>query len=152
MHFVIDLLIIVTVILISVRFYRTGILRTVIGVGKFIIAALLAAHLGETVALSAQVSVFVAYAAIFLVSLVLFSLIPFVFDRIKVPIFSRVDRAIGLILGIFTGVFVASLISSAIYSSLELVSSFGIAEDAMRAYGDSTVFKFMHRLDISRLV
>ena len=85
-------------------------------------------------------------------SLVLFSLIPFVFDRIRVPIFSRVDRAIGLILGIFTGVFVASLISSAIYSSLELVSSFGIAEDAMRAYGDSTVFKFMHRLDISRLV
>ena len=88
----------------------------------------------------------IQYIAVFLVSFIAIGFLIRVLRRIRIPIITQVDKMLGIALGLLLGFFYVSVISALTYGSLELLSAVGI--DHTSLYNDSTVFKFIHGINV----
>ena len=155
MSVLIDVIVIAVFLFPVLKYWHKGLIQAILGVGKFIAAIISAIMLGRPIALLVNnifelgwMSSILAYVAVFLVSLLVFSILCLSLKSIKIPIKSTVDKVLGLCLGILIGVLSATTVATVTHSVLEFISTVNGNYDVMNCYYDSYIFKFVNEIGI----
>jgi uncharacterized membrane protein required for colicin V production len=102
--------------------------------------------------LANTISAIIAYVAVFVVVFLILMLVFFLLEKIKLPLFTGIDKLLGLALGIVLGLLSASLISTAVYSLLEFLAAMNPDSEILNLYNESYVFKFIYNLKIFEFI
>ena len=167
MSIVIDLALVALIALCAVRHYKLGLFCSVLNVGKFIAAAVLAGILripfsalalrliygdrevsGVANALAGMIAYVVIFAAVIVVSGFVINKVA----KIEIPIITRFDKLLGLALGLVIGAALASLASTAIYTVMEFVANSIDKVEILNVYNDSLVFRFFGDVSLFEFV
>lgn len=167
MSVIVDLAIIAVIILCAVRHYKLGLFCSVLNVGKFFAAFILAGIIriplsalalrliyGEggagaiPTALVGMISYVIVFAAVIAVSGYMIKKL----SKIDIPILTRFDKLLGLVLGLVIGAALASLLSTAIFTVLEFIADSTNNTDIMKVYNDSFLFKFLGDVSLFEFV
>lgn len=167
MSVVIDLAIIAVIALCAVRHYKLGLFCSVLNVGKFFAAAILAGILriplsllalrliyGEAEAGAVQTAFagMIAYVAVFALVLVISGYIIKKLSRIEIPIITRFDKLLGLALGILIGSALCSLLATALFTVMEFISKVSGNSEILNVYYDSCVFRFLKDISLFEFI
>lgn len=140
-----------------IKNWHGGFMRAVLGMGRLIISFLAALGLGSV---SAELWVsdtdgiavpIIGFIIVFVVTFIAITVVMFLVSKIKLPVITKADKLLGLLLGIVLGAIYVSLISTTVYSVIELLDTLG-NETAMSVYTDSRVFRFVYDLKIFEFV
>ena len=99
-----------------------------------------------------SVSAIVAYLSVFVVFYVGATVAVILIKHIRIPIITKIDKCLGLVLGFVFGLLISSLISTAVYSFAELSAAVSGDGEIMKVYNDSIVFKFIYDLRIFEFI
>ena len=154
----IDVLLVAIFLLTLIRHTRLGLACSILSACRFFASLILAALLyypvasllhgaGAPEALSGILGFIAVFAAMMILSKLLIKLL----NKIKIPVVTRVDRFLGFLLGLLLGFIFMSLVSTSIYTLLELLSVSAEGQ-AMTAYYDSYVFKFVYELEMFEFI
>ena len=162
MNVLIDIILISVFIYFVIKYFKAGLLVTLLSIWKPFASLLLALMLGNTFSglifrfldngvslsewVSRIISLIIAYSFVFVVSYVMISIIISLIADVKMPVISQIDRSLGAVLGIFVGLALVSVISTGAFSVLSaLYGAFG-NDQIMAVYNDSIVFKNVYNL------
>ena len=104
----------------------------------------LSADSGANDILAGIIGFAVSFFAVFFLS----GLIIRMLSKIKIPIITKIDKLLGLVLGLIIGALSVSLIATAVYSVAEIVTLIDGGSEAMSVYNDSYFFKFVYDLKL----
>lgn len=167
MPIIIDVVFIALFVLSLVRHYRLGLACSVLSAGKFVFALLAAAVLRTPTAslilmfwdgssLSAQgesiVSGVLAFILVFVAVFILSGFIIRMLSKIKIPVITRIDKLLGLLLGAIIGILSVSALATVVYSVLEIITFIDPESVALTIYDDSYVFRFVYGLRIFEFI
>ncbi len=166
MSIVLDLVIVAILIVCAVRHYKLGLICSVFNAGKFILATILASVLTRPVgaiikptlgfeasdAVLGMLSSIISFIVIFIAVIIASSVAIFFISKIKIPIITKFDKLLGLLLGLCIGIFSISLLSTVSYSVIEFISNVRQDADVMNIYHDSNVFKTVYDLKIFEFI
>ena len=125
MSLVIDLAIVAVIVLCAVRHYKLGLFCSVLNVGKFVAAIILAGILriplsllalrliygeAEAGAVQSALAGMIAYVLVFAAVIAVSGFIIKKLSKIEIPIITRFDKLLGLALGIVIGAALCSLV------------------------------------------
>ena len=163
MNMLIDTGLIVILIYFAVRFYKCGILGTLLGVCRFFfslvsvvfLSGYVSKHLisvvlsrfdlgwGENI-----LSLIISGALVFGVTLLISTVVVRAVRKAEGQIVLRIDRFFGALFGIAVGLCVSSLICTALHSVIEVAYSVSGNEEILSVYNDSFVFKLIFDLSV----
>ncbi len=153
-----DLLLIAIFLLTVIKHTRLGLACSILSACRLFASLILAAILYYPIAtlfngvgIPAALSGILAFLAVFIAFMLLSKLVIKLINKIKIPVVTRVDRLLGFFLGLLLGFIFTSFISTSIYTLLELLSV-SAESDAMSAYYDSYVFRFIYELKIFEFI
>ncbi len=166
MSIVLDIIILAILVLCAMRHFKLGLLCSVFNAGKLILAIVLASLLTKPVgsliqpllsgsaseSVSGMFSGIIAFILVFLAVIIASSIAILLISKIKIPILTKFDKLLGLVLGICIGIFTVSLISTAAYSIIEFISNIKQDPEIMNVYHDSYLFKFVYDLKIFEFI
>ena len=167
MSVIVDLTIIAVITLCAVRHYKLGLFCSVLNVGKFIAAIILAGILriplsalalrliygeGDAGAIPTALVGMISYVVIFAAVIAVSGFIIKKVSKIEIPIITRFDKLLGLALGLVIGAALASLLSTALFTVIEFVSDSTNNADIMNVYDDSFLFKFFGDVSLFEFV
>ena len=167
MSVVFDLALIAVIVLCAVRHYKLGLFCSVLNVGKFIGAIILAGLLriplaslalrliyGDDTAGDKQTAFagMIAYVVIFAAVIAVSGFIVKKISQIEIPIITRFDKLLGLALGVIIGAAFASLLSTAALTVVELVAKIANDPEILNVYNDSFVFKFFSDVSLFEFI
>ena len=167
MSIVFDLAIIAVIAVCAVRHYKLGLFCSVLNVGKFIAAAILAGILriplsalalaliygdGEVGAVQSALAGMIAYVIVFAAVIAVSGFIIKRLSQIDIPIITRFDKLLGLVLGVIIGAALASLVSTAAFTVVEFLSKALNDPEIMNVYNDSFVFKFFSDISLFEFI
>ena len=155
MSVLIDVIIIAVFLFPVFKYWHKGLMQAILGVGKFFAAIIAAVILGRPIALLVNnifslewMSAILAYIAVFLIALLVFSILCHSLKSIKIPILSTLDKILGLCLGIVIGVLSAATVATVGHSVFDFISTVSGNQDVMSCYHSSHVFKFVNEIGI----
>ena len=167
MSIVIDLALIAVIALCAVRHYKLGLFCSVLNVGKFIAAIILAGILRiplESLALrliygdreagdkQAAFAGMIAYVVVFAAVIAVSGFIVKKISQIDIPIITRFDKLLGLALGVVIGAVFASLISTAVFTVVEFIAKVANDPQILNVYNDSYIFKFFSDVSLFEFI
>ncbi len=135
MSLFLDVALVVIFVLTVVNNYRYGFICSIIRMARFFVSLFVAFLLSDGI---------IQFVTVFALSFVLLTLALMLLRKIKIPVITKADKILGLVLGAFLGIFYVSAIASATFGVIELLSSAGF--DVSEIYDGSTVFKFVYDL------
>ncbi len=154
----IDVLLVVILLLTVIKHARLGLACSVLSAFRFFASLILAAILYSPIAslmygigVPLALSGIMAFLAVFIAAMILSRLLIKALSKIKIPVVTKVDKFLGLVLGVILGFVFTSLLSTSIYTVLELLSVTP-ESNAMSAYYDSCVFKFIYELELFEFI
>ena len=154
-----DVVLVAILLFAVIRHASLGLTCSILSAGRFFASLILASILCYPVAaifygigIPSAVSGIIAYIAVFIAAMLLSKLFIKLLSKIKIPIITRVDKILGFVLGLVLGLVVTSLLSTLIYTVLEARAVISSEADAMSAYYDSYVFKFIYELKIFEFI
>ena len=163
MAVVVDVILVALFLFCVIRHWRLGLACSVLSAGKFLVSILCASLLARPVAmllgyffdaLSADsgandiLAGIIGFAVSFFAVFFLSGLIIRMLSKIKIPIITKIDKLLGLVLGLIIGALSVSLIATAVYSVAEIVTLIDGGSEAMSVYNDSYFFKFVYDLKL----
>ena len=150
----IDVLLCALFLLTVIKHTRLGLACSILSAFRLLFCLIIAGLLYSPVAsllfgagVSAALAGTVAFLLVFLATMILSRLIIRLLSKVKIPVITKVDKFLGFFLGLVLGFVVTSLVSTSLYTFLELLSM-SPGSEAMSAYTDSYVFKFIYELKI----
>ena len=167
MSLVIDLAIVAVIVLCAVRHYKLGLFCSVLNVGKFVAAIILAGILriplsllalrliygeAEAGAVQSALAGMIAYVVVFAAVIAVSGFIIKKLSKIEIPIITRFDKLLGLALGIVIGAALCSLVATAAYTVIEFISKVASNPDIMNVYNDSYVFRFLKDISLFEFI
>lgn len=167
MSIVFDLAIIAVIALCAVRHYKLGLFCSILNVGKFIGAIILASILriplsmlalrliygdGEVGSVQSALAGMITYVVVFAAVIVISGFIIKKLSKIEIPIITKFDKLLGLALGVIIGAALASLVSTAIFTVTEFVAKVTNDPEIMNVYNDSCVFKFFSDISLFEFI
>ena len=154
-----DVLLVAILLFTVIRHARLGLTCSVLSAGRFFASIILAsilcypvAALFYSIGVPSAISGIIAYIAVFIAAMLLSKLMINLLSKIKIPLVTRVDKILGFLLGLCLGLIITSLLSTLIYTVLEARAVISSEADAMSAYYDSYVFKFIYELKIFEFI
>ncbi len=150
-----DVLLVALLVFSCVRHFRLGLACSVLSAGRLVFSLIIASLLCRPVGMlifnlgvPEFFSGIVAFVLLFVAVMIASSFIIGLLSKIKIPIITKFDKLLGLVLGIILGMLTVSVISTALYSVLELLVLFDAESTAMSVYEESYVFKFIYDLKL----
>lgn len=154
-----DVLLVAILLFTVIKHTRLGLACSVLSAGRFFASLILASILCYPIAalfyeigIPTAISGIVAFIAVFFVFMLFSKLLIKLLSKIKIPVVTKVDKLLGLLLGVILGLIFTSLLSTFIYTVLEARAMISSDADAMSAYYDSYVFKFIYELEIFEFI
>ena len=154
-----DVLLVAVTLFFVIKHTRLGLACSILSAGRFLVSLILASLLCYPVAaffseigIQSALAGIVAYVTIFVAAMLLSKLLIKLLSKIKIPLVTRVDKLLGFVLGLLLGLVITSLASTFIYTVLEARASVLSDANAMSAYYDSYVFKFIYELEIFEFI
>lgn len=98
------------------------------------------------------ISAVIGYVVVFVVAYIVLTVVVAGLKKIKIPILTGIDKALGLVLGLALGLFNASLIATAVYFALEYFAAMNSDSTIMNVYSNSYIFRFIYDLKIFEFI
>ncbi len=149
---------IIDVILISVLAlqiflgWRRGLTGVVLGFARIILSFLTALALGPAIGDTLGNGGFFArvlgYISEFAVTFVGATVLMYIFRQIKIPLISKIDKLLGILIGAVLGALTVSLVAVMLNSLLSAMTMISDNEVYIDVYNNSHVFKFINECNI----
>ena len=167
MAIIIDCVLVALFIFSVIRHYKLGLACSVLSAGKLLFSFLAAGAFARPIAsllmlafdeseLTAQgakvLSGVLAFILVFLAVFILSGFIIRMLSKIKVPIITKLDKLLGLVLGAVIGILSVSAIATVIYSAIEMITFINNDSAALAIYYDSYVFRSVYELHIFEFI
>ena len=154
----IDVLLVFILLFTVIKHARLGLACSVLSACRFFLSLILAALLYYPIAtlmcgigVPLALSGIIAFLTVFIAAMIVSRLLIKALSKLKIPVVTKVDKFLGLLLGVILGFVFTSLLSTSIYTVLELLSV-SPESNAMSAYYDSYVFKFIYELELFEFI
>lgn len=167
MAVIIDVVFVALLVFSLIRHYSLGLACSILGAGKLLFSLLAAAMLRRPVAtlltlafdsaaLSERgtevLSGVVAFILVFLAVFICSGFIIRMLSKIRIPILTKIDKLLGLVLGAVIGILSLSAIATVIYSVIEIITFIDADSTALAIYYDSYVFRSVYELHIFEFI
>ena len=152
MSTIIDVILIAILALQIFLGWRRGLTGVVLGFARIILSFLLALTLGPAMGDVFGDGGFFArvlgYIAVFVVTFVGATVLMFIFRQIKIPLISKIDKLLGILIGAVLGVLTVSLVAVMLNSLLSAMTWISNNDSYVEVYNNSCVFKFINECNI----
>lgn len=132
--------------------WRRGLTGVVLGFARIILSFLLALVLGPAIGDAfgdgGFLSRVLGYICVFIVTFIGATILIFIFKQIKIPIISKLDKLLGILIGAALGVLTVSLIAVMLNSLLSAMTWISNNDTYIEVYNNSYVFKFINEFNI----
>ncbi len=167
MAVIIDVIFVVIFVFSVIRHYSLGLTCSILGAGKLLFSLLVAAILRRPLAsllmiafdgsaLSGRgaevMSGVIAFITVFLTVFILSGFIIRMLSRIRIPLITRIDKLLGLVLGAVIGILSVSALATVLYSVIEIITFIDAESTALAIYYDSYVFRSVYELRIFEFI
>lgn len=146
MKVAVDIFFLAIIILFPIIYYKKGLIGSILGFGRFAISLIGAVLFGKILKVAGSANVFGGVAAAFLLIYIALTVVIFCMKHIKIPLVTKFDKLMGLVLGAGIGLLCVCLLSTVLYTVLDLLSAAKNDPKIMDVYNDSRVFKLIYDL------
>ncbi len=149
---IIDVILILVLALQIFLGWRRGLTGVVLGFARIILSFLSALALGPAIGDAFGNGGFfsrvLGYISVFAVTFVGATVLMYIFRQIRIPLVSKIDKLLGILIGAALGVLTVSLIAVMLNSLLSAMTWISNNQAYIEVYNNSHVFKFINESNI----
>lgn len=146
MKVAIDVFLLAIMILFPMIYYKKGLFGSILGFGRLFLSLVGAVLFGKILKAADSDNVLGGAIASFLLIYVILTVVIFCMKHIDIPLLTKFDKLMGLLMGAGLGLLCVCILSTVLYSVLDLLSMAKNDPKIMDVYNDSQVFKLIYDL------
>ena len=146
MRVAVDVFFLSILILFPIIYYKKGLFGSILGFGRFALSLMVSIVFGRILKAAGSSNTFGGAIAAFLLAYVALTVLIFAMKHIDVPLITKFDKLLGLVLGFGIGLLCVCLMSTVLHWILEVLSNAQNDPTIMDVYNSSRVFKFIYDL------